>query len=148
MYCSASSSPSSGHEDRSDFASVSSSPFKSLGEAKLTGLANMQETVTIPTRALHVNGNPKKAEESPSNKFQDVPEMLIGSGSLSARKHKCLVKSCSDPGASFGRDKMAKQRKSVSFDHDVMVYLFDQVPLSTTAGLLDCQRFNLDREEK
>lgn len=62
-----------------------------------------------------------------SNNSKDVPEMLIGSGSLSMRKHKCLVKSCSDPGASFGRDKMVKQRKSVSFDEDVMVYLFDQV---------------------
>ncbi|XP_075890774.1 uncharacterized protein LOC142893774 isoform X5 [Nelusetta ayraudi] len=41
------------------------------------------------------------------------------------RRGKKRSKKC-DPGASFRRDKMVKQRKSVSFDDDVMVYLFDQ----------------------
>lgn len=43
---------------------------------------------------------------------------------------KSLLKSCNVPGALFGRDKNVKRRKSVSFDDDVMVYLFDQVPFS------------------
>lgn len=43
---------------------------------------------------------------------------------------KSLLKPCSAPGALFGRDQNVKRRKSVSFDDDVMVYLFDQVPSS------------------
>lgn len=40
---------------------------------------------------------------------------------------KSLLKPCITPGALFGRDQNGKRRKSVSFDDDVMVYLFDQV---------------------
>lgn len=134
--------PPLGPEHHSDFASITSWRSKSLNEAILTRLASMQETIAFTTRAFHVNGDLMKVEESShewpctagSNNSQDVQEMLIGSGGLSMRKHKSLVKSCSDPGASFGRDKMVKQRKSVSFDDDVMVYLFDQVPLLVFAG--------------
>lgn len=43
---------------------------------------------------------------------------------------KRLLKSCNVPGALFGRDKHVKRRKTVSFDDDVMVYLFDQVLFS------------------
>lgn len=87
---------------------------------------------------LHVNDEnlPNIGEPSPgwpcahgSNNSKDVPETLAGTGSLTMRRHKHLVKSCSDPGA-LGRDKMVKQRKSVSFEDEVMVYLFDQVPLA------------------
>lgn len=133
--------------DRSfNFVSITSLISKCLDETILIRLiANMQETFTFTRKIFHVNETLMKVEESSprwpcangSNNSQDVPEMLIGSGSLSTHKHKCLVKSSSDPGASFGRDKMVKQRKSVSFDDDVMVYLFDQVPFlcSLFAGL-------------
>lgn len=64
-----------------------------------------------------------------SNNSKDVSKTPVSKDNVSMSKHRCLVKSCSDPGASFGRDKNVKQRKSVSFDDDVMVYLFDQVLL-------------------
>lgn len=121
---------------RFNFASIASLIPQCLNEAIWTRLiANMQETFTFTRKVFHVNdenqmnvgeSSPRLPHAHGSNNSEDVPEMLIGSGSLSTHKHKCLVKSCSDPGASFGRDKMVKQRKSVSFDDDVMVYLFDQ----------------------
>lgn len=155
--------PLPGSDRRFNFESVASLISKSLDEAILTRLvANMQETFTFTRTVFHVNGNLMKVKESSaewpcangSNNTQDVPETLIGSGNLSTRKHKCLVKSCSDPGSSFGRDKMGKQRKSVSFDDDVMVYLFDQVPFpvlsvgcsSLASGSGNCQHINPDTD--
>lgn len=130
---------------RFNFASIASLISECLNEAIWTRLiANMQETFTFTRKVFHVNDEnlANIGESSPglphahgSNNSEDVPEMPIGSGSLSTCKRKCLVKSCSDPGASFGRSKMVKQRKSVSFDDDVMVYLFDQV-------LFPCCLFN------
>lgn len=64
-----------------------------------------------------------------SSNPEDVSKTPVRQDNVSTSKHRCLVKSCSDPGASFGREKNVKQRKSVSFDDDVMVYLFDQVLL-------------------
>lgn len=105
-------------DHRFNFASIASLISKCLDEASLTRLiANMQETLTFTTKGFQGNGNLMKVKESSpewpcadgSNNSQDGPEMLIASGNLSTRKHKCLVKSCSDPGASFGRDKMVKQ---------------------------------------
>lgn len=120
---------------RFNFASFSSLISECLNEIIWTKLiANMQETFT--GKVFHVNdanlmnageSSPELPHAHGSNNSEDVPEMFQRGG-LSTRKHKCLVKSCSDPGASFGRDKRFKQRKSVSFDDDVMVYLFDQVP--------------------
>ncbi|XP_069547451.1 class A basic helix-loop-helix protein 15 isoform X1 [Brachyistius frenatus] len=48
---------------------------------------------------------------------------------LNTGSHRSPLKSCENhnhPGESSGRDRNRKMRKSVSFDDDVMVYLFDQ----------------------
>lgn len=54
-------------------------------------------------------------------------------------KFKSLLKSCqncNNPGASSERDRNVKMRKSVSFDNDVIVYMFDQVLISCVSTVL------------
>lgn len=78
------------------------------------------------------HSNDKKSSDKLShshnntNNSKDLHHELVGWDKIC--NAKSLLKPCSAPGALFGRDQNVKRRKSVSFDDDVMVYLFDQVP--------------------
>lgn len=62
-----------------------------------------------------------------TNNSTDLHELVSRDSICNASS---LLKPCRVPGALFGKDQNVKRRKSVSFDDDVMVYLFDQVPSS------------------
>lgn len=68
-----------------------------------------------------------------TNNSKGIQHDLAVRDNFNTRNHKRLLKSCQiydAPGVSCGRDKRVKKRKSVSFDDDVLVYLFDQVLFS------------------
>lgn len=49
---------------------------------------------------------------------------------INLQSHLQMCRNSNDPGESAGQDGNGKRKKSVSFDEDVTVYLFDQVSLS------------------
>ncbi|XP_070846933.1 uncharacterized protein [Chaetodon trifascialis] len=64
-----------------------------------------------------------------NNSSTGIQHELVSRDNLNTCNLKSLLKSCQicdAPGVLPGRDKDVKKRKSVSFDDDVMVYLFDQ----------------------
>lgn len=73
----------------------------------------------------------KNWPHDPNNNTVGIQHELVGRDNLNTCNLKGLLKSCQicdAPGVLSGRDKDVKKRKkSVSFDDDVMVYLFDQV---------------------
>lgn len=69
----------------------------------------------------------------PNNNPEDDQSEIDNRDNFNICSHKSLLKSCqsySHPGGSSERDRNKKMRKSVSFDDDVMVYLFDRVLIS------------------
>ena len=89
-----------------------------------------------------------------NNNSEGIQHELVSRDDFNTCKPKSLLKSCqihAAPGGLSEGDGAVKRRKSVSFDDDVMVYLFDQVLLSSwlficsMAGLVLCflvSRFN------
>ncbi|XP_071318946.1 uncharacterized protein [Trachinotus anak] len=65
----------------------------------------------------------------PNNNCQDDQDEMVIRGNFNLCTRKSVLKSCQNynrPGGSTGRHRNVKMRKSVSFDDDVTVYLFDQ----------------------
>ncbi|XP_056221437.1 uncharacterized protein LOC130162029 isoform X1 [Seriola aureovittata] len=65
----------------------------------------------------------------PNNNYEDDQNEMVIRDNFNIRTRKGLLKSSQNykcPGDSSGRDSNVKMRKSVSFDDDVTVYLFDQ----------------------
>lgn len=71
---------------------------------------------------------------SPNHSSEDDQIGTAIKDNLNTRNMRSLLKSCqnnnNDPGGSPGRNRNVKMKKSVSFDEDVTVYLFDQVLVS------------------
>ncbi|XP_073346404.1 uncharacterized protein [Pagrus major] len=69
------------------------------------------------------------APDNNNNNSEGIQHELVSKDNFNTCKLKSLLKSCqiyAAPGGLSERDKAVKRRKSVSFDDDVMVYLFDQ----------------------
>lgn len=78
------------------------------------------------------------APDSNNNNSEGIQHELVSKDDFNTCKLKSLLKSCqlyAAPGGLSEGDEAVKRRKSVSFDDDVKVYLFDQV-------LLSCWLFN------
>lgn len=76
----------------------------------------------------NVSGDLKDSTD-PNNNYEDDQNETATRDNVNLHTRKSLLKPCQDyncPADSPRRDR--KLRKSVSFDDDVMVYLFDQVP--------------------
>ncbi|XP_069012065.1 class A basic helix-loop-helix protein 15 isoform X2 [Embiotoca jacksoni] len=84
-------------------------------------ILNMRDIIGWITRNLNVcPPGPDISSEDNQSESRD---------NLNTGSHRSPLKSCENhnhPGESSGRDRNRKMRKSVSFDDDVMVYLFDQ----------------------